>query len=219
MSILKRAAAVAAIAGVTVVTAKTLMSAFETTGKTLSSRNLHTAIPDDIRDEFLAHHVHEVNHMFNQIRGSFKAYDISDNEVNMYNGSDVVYFNSSSREYQEVEIDVAYPEKTKKKVFYKIFFVADEDHLTNNVYIRLCAEDWNFFIDIKLFSAEAKAIHDRVYLKVTESNDYIIDPLQVGEYIVLKKELLKDLDGNEYISVKNMASNLQVLVGSYKNTW
>jgi hypothetical protein len=219
MSIFKRVAAVAAITGVTVLTAKTLMAAFETTGKTLNNRKLYTPIPDEIKEEFLSMHVHEVNHMFNQIRQSFKTYDITDNEIQMYNESEVVYFNSSSREYQEVEIEVSYPEKKNKKVFYKVFFIADEDRLTNNVYLRIVAEDWNFFVDIKLFSAEAKAISDRVYLKITESDDYIIDPLQVGDYIVLKKELLKDLDENEFISVKNVASNLQVLVGSYRNTW
>lgn len=217
MRIFKQIAAVTAVAGFTYVTAKAMMSAYETTGKMVKNAKLHRPLSEEERDRVLLEDIHNINHVYDQIKDIFEGYHPTDIEMDILRHVNPSEVEAMSDGFQTVEFESSFPETgDKKTASYRVFFCPTEDSVINNVVLRLHIDDWDGYIDIVLCKVLAKKVENKLFLEIIGNTEHLFNAPVVGEYLMYERFKEKESDN---IIIQNKESKAKIIVVKFSNQW
>lgn len=216
---LKQILAVALVAQGLYMTSKALFKTFELTGKLAKEKNLKQPVSKEERELILNQKTHEINHVYQKIKPLFMRGNLHiDDEILLtLNRIPVISFETESDGWCEEEISINYPEKTTKRAYWKLIFQCPTSQHTDIV-LRLAMEDWEGYVDIRLYRCVSKIMTNENYLQIIHTNDIIIDGLIEDDIIILERINEKiEGRGNVFV-IKNKVSGQGFVSKNYNNS-
>lgn len=216
MKLLKQVAAIAAVAGATFVATTAIIGAFETTEKMVKDGKKHKKLqPDDV-EHLLTHKVYDINHVYDQVKALFKHYSPTEEESSVLKTLSPWRFESLSDEYEEITFETSYPDKGKKKAYYKVFLLPSENENVTDVILRLHIDDWDGYMDLVVCRGVAKNINSELFFEVLETCPFLMDGPVQDDFIVFERFIDK---ATKKIIVKNKVSGAKFLAGKFSDNW